>query len=616
MILYFSNELLSAKEKSILSNLKERYTIKFRKSYNVILNNDPNFKLKIEKRKNKYILNYGSTNYLLRGIGKLLAVDDLTHYEENENVHDFRLMLDCSRNAAPKVETHKKIIMQLALLGYTTYSLYLEDMYEVKSYPAFGLFRGCYSKEELREIDDFASIFDMKVVASIQTLGHLSQLFHYRYFDKVKDTQSNLLVDEEETYKLIDKMIETISSSLRTREIMIGMDEVHSLGKGAYIDKFGYEKQFPLFIKHLKKVCDICHKYGYAKPTVWSDMFIKLQSKTHSYLDLDVEIDPEIKNLIPNCKLGYWDYDTIDTEVVDKMLDIHFKLSDNISLVTGLTTWFTPFYKHWKSKHVLDCFSESMKTNNIDDFMLTIWGDDGAYCHPDSYILGIYHLAERVYTNDVDVNKFNKLFNLDYDKMELCSYVDPKVNGDLKRYFNKTFMSFAHAFFDDPIYGIGFKNEDAQNKNVLENTYNHYLQLVPKLEQIKDENHLYNLTYLFAKCCLLKISSRIELIDCYFNNKEMSSVIEKYKEIILIVKEINYKFSKMWLQNYKTYGIDVMTGRFAAMVDRYKFSISYLKKYQNKVIKSIPELEELKKELPYVRIKDFYCNLAVITINR
>ena len=92
MILYFSNELLSAKEKSILSNLKERYTIKFTKSYNVILNNDPNFKLKIEKRKNKYIINYGSTNYLLRGIGKLLAVDDLTHYEENENVHDFRLM--------------------------------------------------------------------------------------------------------------------------------------------------------------------------------------------------------------------------------------------------------------------------------------------------------------------------------------------------------------------------------------------------------------------------------------------------------------------------------------------------------------------------------------------
>ena len=63
-----------------------------------------------------------------------------------------------------------------------------------------------------------------------------------------------LLVDDERTYALIEKMIAFWSEALGSRRIHIGMDETHDLGRGRFLDKFGYESGFELFNRHLGKV--------------------------------------------------------------------------------------------------------------------------------------------------------------------------------------------------------------------------------------------------------------------------------------------------------------------------------------------------------------------------
>ena len=91
----------------------------------------------------------------------------------------FGTMIDCSRNAVMNVKTLKKWIDLTADLGYNTLCLYMEDTYEVADEPYFGYLRGRYSKEELKEIDEYAKKRGMEVIPCIQTLAHLNQMFRW-----------------------------------------------------------------------------------------------------------------------------------------------------------------------------------------------------------------------------------------------------------------------------------------------------------------------------------------------------------------------------------------------------------------------------------------------------
>lgn len=118
----------------------------------------------------------------------------------------FGVMMDCSRNAVPSVEFLKGYILSLALMGYNELQLYTEDTYEVEGEPLFGYMRGRYSIKELREIVDYAAQFDIEVVPCIQTLAHVNQLLRWDKYNEVRDIDDILLVGEEKTYELIDKM--------------------------------------------------------------------------------------------------------------------------------------------------------------------------------------------------------------------------------------------------------------------------------------------------------------------------------------------------------------------------------------------------------------------------
>ena len=73
-------------------------------------------------------------------------------------------MADCSRNAVLNVASAKQMIEVLALMGYSTFELYMEDTYQIEGQPYFGYFRGAYSAEELQEIEAYAQQFDMTFV--------------------------------------------------------------------------------------------------------------------------------------------------------------------------------------------------------------------------------------------------------------------------------------------------------------------------------------------------------------------------------------------------------------------------------------------------------------------
>lgn len=172
-------------------------------------------------------------------------------------------MVDCSRNAVKNIQTVKKLIRNLAMIGYTSLMLYTEDTYEVENEPMFGYLRGRYTKAEMKELDAYANQWGIELIPCIQTLAHLNQLTRYKYSHfKCFDCEDILFVGEERTYALIDNMFKTLSECYASRRIHIGMDEAWLLGRGKYLNKNGLAPRFEILCVHLQKICEIARKYG------------------------------------------------------------------------------------------------------------------------------------------------------------------------------------------------------------------------------------------------------------------------------------------------------------------------------------------------------------------
>ena len=345
---------------------------------------------------------YDRPHHAMRGLGTLLSglVRPGADSQERVPFETFGIMLDCSRNAVIKVDAFKGWLRQLALLGYNMAMLYTEDTYQLPGEEYFGYLRGRYTPEELTAIEDYAAALGIEMIGCIQTLGHLEQILRWPAYRGVRDTSSVLLVDEPATYALIDKMIAHFAKTYRSKRIVVGMDEAHDLGLGAFLDRFGYQKQFDIFNRHLAKVVEICGKHGLA-PMIWSDMYFRMCSKAHAYYDKDAHITPEVAAKIPpEARLVYWDYYHDDKNFYLDWIGRHREIAHEPAMASGVWTWKSLWYDRVNTEANAAACVLASRQAGLKDFWFTLWGDDGAYCEFDSALAGLAFGAEVAYAGD------------------------------------------------------------------------------------------------------------------------------------------------------------------------------------------------------------------------
>ena len=146
------------------------------------------------------------------------------------------VMIDCSRNAAMNIGSLKKFTTLIKKMGYNQVHLYMEDTYEIGFDKHFGYLRGRYTKEELKDLDDFAFNLGVELVPNIQTLAHMTA--YTRWCKDIIDADDILLVGNDKVYDLIKDIFTTLRECFRTENIHIGMDEAFMLGRGKYYDLF------------------------------------------------------------------------------------------------------------------------------------------------------------------------------------------------------------------------------------------------------------------------------------------------------------------------------------------------------------------------------------------
>ena len=219
----------------------------------------------------------------------------------------FGIMVDVSRNAVIKVDTFKWYLPLLKKMGYNCVFLYAEDTYYVEGEPYFGYMRGRYTEEEMRELDEFASSIGVEIIPCVQALAHINALLRWQQVPI--DTDDIMLVDDERTYELIDRMFASLSKNFKTRKIHVGMDEAYMLGRGRHLDIHGYQPISEIMKRHLDRVCEIAEKYGYEDVMIWSDMYLRAFNGGNYFLDDFKKVPKEVIDAIPEGVTPvYWDY--------------------------------------------------------------------------------------------------------------------------------------------------------------------------------------------------------------------------------------------------------------------------------------------------------------------
>lgn len=565
------------------------------------------------------------------------------------------VMFDCSRNGALTVCQIKKRIRRMAALGLNQIMLYLEDLYTIDENPYFGAFRGRYTKDELRELADYAYRYGLELIPCIQTLAHLNTFLRWPAQDSLKDIRDILLVGDENVNALIGQMISNIMEPLRTKKIHLGMDEAELLGYGRYLYKNGYTKPFEIMKQHLELVNDICRQKGY-EPMIWSDMYVKLMSPTGGYYDLPKEEEVKVTAEIPEgLGLVYWDYYHHTEEEYLENIRFHQKfLSENVILAAGGWTWNGIAPNYAKAAATMERGLRAGRSLGISRVICTLWYDNGAETPMETDLYAMVLFAQNCYgkwEGDGQEAGSQKACS-----QKACSQEAGNQEADrwLRQFGGLQAQDFMLLDAFDRVPGVTAENKEAANpskyllyQDVLLGLFDRQIEgmeldsyyggLEKKLDEVclrteklgetPDAKELRQVFQYYRKLAGLlarKAELGLQLQKCYkeyqcwkdsegYKDSEgnksaegcegnkgckagapegLVNCLETIRECRKMCLELKEMRESIWMEECRPFGYEVLDIRLGGVATRLASAEGRIRKYLDGEIDSLPELEE------------------------
>ncbi len=508
-------------------------------------------------------------------------------------------MIDVSRNAVLTVDAVKFLLEKMALMGLNMLMLYTEDTFEVEGYPYFGYLRGGYTKEQIRELDDYAYALGIEMFPCIQTLGHSSMILKwYSATMDIRDTADILLADEEKTYDFLKQIIKDASEPYRSKRIHIGMDEAGGLGTGAYRDKHGDVAKIDIFQKHIARVGEICAQFG-LHPMIWSDMYFTLLTPSHDY-EPDFDLPDQVVEMIPqNVSLIYWDYYRHDQQQYHKLIKQHQRSKSDLWFAGGLWNWNSPAVNYDYAISTSVPGLKACKENGVKEIFATVW-NDGNEGHLRNILYGLQLYAEFDYTGEYDPNTLNRRF-------AATAKADPQAFLDLSLFDMvpkaKQLQPLApdparYLLAEDPLTLLFEK--DLEGCSFTEHYRDLWQRYTLYREQATDEYRLMWRYYELLAEILMKKCDWRENAPTIVRNKDRSAA-EPYAvlmdKLAILTDELLNVWYDLWHTEYGNYGWDIIDLRVGGLIARMKTAAKKMHAFANGTLDSIPELEA--KKLPY-----------------
>ncbi len=504
----------------------------------------------------------------------------------------FGVMIDMSRNAVMKPAAVKDFAVILKKMGYNTLLLYTEDTYEIPEEPYFGYLRGRYTTEEIRDIVDFCETLDMEVIPCIQTLAHLGTLRRWPVYEPIFDVDDILLIDDERTYELMDRMFASLRRMYKTDIVNIGMDEAAMIGLGRYLQEHGLPDRYALLCRHLSRVCELAARHGF-KPVMWADMFFHLVSPKGEYLGGKLHIPEGAAEQIPEeVGLIFWDYYfTNKAHYVDRL---------KTTKAFGRETWFAGGAWTWTGFVPRNRFSLEINRaaipacldEGIENVFLTLWGDNGGECSRLAVLPSLFYAAELARgekTLPVIREHFREMFGLPFAAAMDLDLFAPKEGSPVT-----VTAPDKNLLFNDPFLGIYDPVLTGQEAAA-------YKRYARKLAAHTDDPLLgmcFRKEKALAELMAVKSDLGQKTREAYLarDAEALTALIPLYKKAEKLIRRFTDVMREAWLAENKPHGLEIQEMRLGGLMERVRSCRLRLEDYLAAGMPAdapLPELEEV-----------------------
>ena len=510
----------------------------------------------------------------------------------------FGAMLDCSRNAVMTPQKVKEYADLLKKMNYNMLMLYTEDTYEIPDEPYFGYLRGRYTQAELRDISEYCHSIGIEVIPAIQTLGHIDTIFRWGRFIPLRDGESILLAKEEQTYELIRRMLAACRTAYPYSTVInIGMDEAYGLGLGAYLKKYGYTSPHEILLEHLKRVAAIAKEFDF-ELTMWSDMFFYIDHDG-KYAELETQEGLTLSDeTVALCPEGvspiYWRYGGSNEKCYRNMMQAHRSFAGESWYAGGAWSWCGMTANN---RLTMECMFPAMDAcvkENVENIVITMWGNDGNYCSYLSMLPSLYAVRRR-YDGVTDMeqikSEFEQILGERFDDMMLLD-----LPGDYGKTRSTDNTYHKYMLFNDPF--LGFLDVLA-SPGAKEN----YSSLAPRLQALADKGGRFACLYQsMARLCRV-MESKYDLgqrtREAYKqgDRARLEALAREYRSTADAVEAFADSMRAVWYTENRPHGFEVHEQRFGGLSYRLRSLASRLSAFLCGEIADIPELDE--ELLPY-----------------
>ncbi len=501
------------------------------------------------------------------------------------------IMFDCSRNAVLKPQALRFFFRKMALMGLNLGMMYTEDTYEVPGQPFFGYKRGRYTYDELKALDDYASLFGIELCPCIQTLGHLKRILHWPAYHHLRDNDEVLLADLDETYELLDQMIRAATAPYRSKRIHLGMDEAYGVGLGAHLARYGYEDPHSVIGRHLSRVLGICDKYG-LHAMMWSDMYFHLDGRNYHSPGLPSEkakaaVDPRIT-------LMYWDYYQPKEEAYADALYKHAQFPAPTVFAGGIWTWIGPAPDYPTTLQNTVSGLTACAKANIPLALATAWGDNGGECNLTAALLGLQLYGELT-------------FRPDYDEDELARRFRRCCHADAQAFLDLSLLNYMPGMKDnpsDPVNACKFMlyqdpliqlfEADTAGYAMAE----HFGSLVTRYARYALENPdyapLFDFYTALANALALKCVWHEQAGDAVRsrNREQAAALADGIPATVEALDTLRVVWRRLWESTNKPNGFEIIEVRMGGIAARMATAGEKMRAFALGQVDTIPELEE------------------------
>lgn len=504
-------------------------------------------------------------------------------------------MIDASRCGVPTVKSIKSVIDHLALMGYEMIMMYTEDVVKLENRPYFGYMRGRYTVDELREIDDYAYEYGIEAIPCLELYGHMEKYLIWPEASKIKDTSGVMMAREDATFEFVDELVGTVSSAFRSKRIHIGMDEAWDMGRGKFLDKYGYVPPFEIFNEYMERLIAITNKYG-LRPMMWSDMYFRVETDNNAYYDEATVIREETKKKIPKeVELVFWHYGE-HHHCDDYMLKKHNELSRNVIFAGGNWGWIGHFPEHNYMMSTSRFSLDACRANNVREAMLTVWCNDNAECDTFANLFGLSYFAELCYdpalTEEKAKERFETVSGADYSLFYSMSY----YHNDFEN--SNDYPNYSHRFLGKPLFWqdiLGGLYDTHLFKKGMSEHYAYSRDLYKDHLTGERWSYLYEYAYRVFDYLATKTYIAERLVPAYKSGdrETLSSLVSDHipalKEKCIALHKCH---REIWFRNNKVIGWQNLDTRYGGMASRCDTAIMLIGAYLRGECEKVEELEE------------------------